>query len=103
VLETLVVDGDAERVLLPAGRYARMRNVWMIPSPAAGERWLQRAGFNRARCVDVTATSTDEQRSSDWMRFESLTEALDPADPRRTVEGLPAPRRGIFIAERPGR
>ncbi len=103
VLETLVVEGDAERVLLPAGRYARMRNVWMIPSPAACERWLQRAGFSRVRCVDVTATSSDEQRSSDWMRFESLAAALDPAQPALTVEGLPAPRRGIFIAERPRR
>jgi tRNA (mo5U34)-methyltransferase len=32
------------------------------------------------------------------MRFESLAEALDPVDPGRTLEGLPAPRRALLIA-----
>jgi tRNA (mo5U34)-methyltransferase len=32
VLETLVIDGDETRCLVPEGRYARMGNVWFIPS-----------------------------------------------------------------------
>ncbi len=33
VLETLIIDGDEQTVLLPKDRYARMRsNVWFIPS-----------------------------------------------------------------------
>jgi tRNA (mo5U34)-methyltransferase len=35
------------------------------------------------------------------MRFESLREALDPTDPSRTIEGLPAPTRAILIARSP--
>lgn len=105
VLETLVLDdrgaaGPGEhRVLVPPARYARMRNVWFIPSPDALLVWLQRSGFRAARVVDVTSTTSVEQRSTAWMRFESLADCLDPADSRRTVEGHPAPRRGIFIAE----
>lgn len=100
VLETLVVDGDGHTVLLPPGRYAKMRNVWFLPSTAALERWLNRCGFQQVRTVDVTVTTLDEQRRSDWMQFQSLADFLDPADPTRTVEGLPAPRRAVVLARK---
>jgi tRNA (mo5U34)-methyltransferase len=35
------------------------------------------------------------------MTFDSLGEALDPTDPRRTVEGHPAPVRAMVIGRRP--
>jgi tRNA (mo5U34)-methyltransferase len=99
VLETLVLnEAAADRVLVPPGRYARMRNVWFIPSPGMLLVWLARCGFRNARVVDLTATTPEEQRSTAWMRFESLAQCLDPADPARTVEGHPAPVRGLFIA-----
>ncbi len=101
VLETLVVEGGRGQVLVPEGRYARMRNVWFIPSAQELAAWVERAGFHKVRVVDVTATTTEEQRSTEWMRFESLDKCLDPADPSRTVEGHPAPLRAILIAERP--
>lgn len=101
VLETLVIEGGAGDVLVPADRYARMRNVWFIPSPAELEAWLVRAGFEKARIVDVNATTVEEQRSTDWMQFESLDKCLDPGDPNKTVEGYPAPRRAVLIAQRP--
>lgn len=100
VLETLVIEGGAGQVLVPGDRYARMRNVWFIPSVTELRRWLERAGFLEVRCVDVTVTTTEEQRSTDWMRFESLARCLDPGDPDRTVEGHPAPRRAILVARR---
>lgn len=100
VLETLVVAGETPSVLVPNGRYAKMKNVWAIPSIAQACRWLEEAGFTRVRCVDDTVTSTDEQRASDWMRFESLRDFLDPHDPTRTIEGHPAPRRAVFIGEK---
>ena len=40
VLETLVVDGDVNTVLVPADRYAKMKNVYFIPSVAALINWL---------------------------------------------------------------
>ncbi|BCO30435.1 tRNA U34 carboxymethyltransferase [Thiohalobacter sp. COW1] len=102
VLETLVIPGGAGRVLVPDGRYARMRNVWFIPTVAELERWLARCGLRDIRCVDEGPTTVEEQRSTDWMRFESLAQSLDPADPTRTVEGHPAPRRAVLLARRPG-
>ena len=100
VLETLAIDDAPSRVLIPADRYARMRNVWYLPSLPLLEDWLARAGFDDIRVVDVTPTTVDEQRSTDWMRFESLADALDPSDPGRTVEGHPGPLRAMVLATR---
>jgi tRNA (mo5U34)-methyltransferase len=101
VLETLVIEGAAGQVLLPRQRYARMRNVWFIPSAAELLLWLERCGFVDARVVDESRTSVDEQRSTEWMQFESLQQSLDADDPGLTVEGLPAPRRAVVIANKP--
>lgn len=101
VLETLVVEGDAQQVLVPEDRYAQMRNVWFLPSVPALELWLRRAGFVDVRCVDVSITSVEEQRATDWMRFQSLPDFLDPSDHSRTIEGLPAPARAVLIANKP--
>jgi tRNA (mo5U34)-methyltransferase len=98
VLETLVVDGPEGHVLIPEERYAKMRNVWSIPSIPALENWLRDAGLEHVRTVDVTATTIMEQRSTEWMTFESLPDFLDPADPAKTVEGYPAPKRAVVVA-----
>jgi tRNA (mo5U34)-methyltransferase len=76
-----------------------MRNVWFMPAPDALVKWLARNGFRNVRVLDVSTTTVREQRSTQWMRFKSLADFLDPDDPARTIEGLPAPRRGIFLAE----
>jgi tRNA (mo5U34)-methyltransferase len=101
VLETLVIEGDARQALVPEGRYGKMRNVWFIPSCAAMELWMQRSGFKDIQCVDVAATSTDEQRATEWMNFESLADFLDPDNPALTIEGYPAPVRAVFTATAP--
>ncbi len=102
VLETLVIEGSEGDTLMPEDRYGRMRNVWFIPSAATLERWLQRAGFEGIRAVDVTPTTIEEQRSTDWMRFQSLPDFLDPNDASRTIEGYPAPIRATLVARKPG-
>ena len=101
VLETLVVEGNEHTALVPEDRYAQMRNVWFLPSVAALECWLRRAGFVDVRCVDVSVTSIQEQRSTDWMRYQSLPDFLDPQDHGKTIEGLPAPMRAVLIARKP--
>ncbi|MGX2039118.1 tRNA 5-methoxyuridine(34)/uridine 5-oxyacetic acid(34) synthase CmoB [Methylocaldum sp. MU1018] len=101
VLETLVVEGESGQVLVPEDRYAQMRNVWFIPSSATLLSWLRRCGYRNGRVIDVTRTTGDEQRSTDWMRFQSLPDFLDPVNPELTIEGLPAPVRAVFIAESP--
>lgn len=101
VLETLVTEGDAHHAFVPEDRYAGMRNVYFLPSPAALSRWLTRVGFSAVRCVDVTRTSTAEQRSTAFSPGQSLIDFLDPSDPSRTREGHPAPTRAILLASRP--
>lgn len=101
VLETLVIEGGLGEVLVPEDRYAQMRNVWFIPSCLTLERWLKRCGFRNVRLIEVAKTTPHEQRSTDWMRFQSLTDFLDPNNAELTLEGLPAPRRAIFLAESP--
>jgi len=100
-LETLVIEGGAGEILLPQDRYARMRNVWFIPSSAELVAWLLRCGFNNVRVVDETVTEITEQRITDWMQFESLAQCLDPEDANLTIEGLPAPRRAVVLANKP--
>ena len=100
VLETLVVDDDQFFVLVPAERYARMRNVWFIPSLATLGSWIEQSGFDNSLLLDVSETSLGEQRSTGWMKFESLAQALDPNNNRRTIEGYPRPVRAMFLLEK---
>lgn len=100
VLETLVTEGGKGYALLPEERYAKMRNVWFIPSTSTLVHWMQRCGFKDVRLVDVTATTVEEQRPTSWMDFESLPDFLDPEDASKTIEGYPAPVRAIVIAEK---
>ncbi|MCB5226262.1 tRNA 5-methoxyuridine(34)/uridine 5-oxyacetic acid(34) synthase CmoB [Alishewanella sp. 16-MA] len=98
VLETLVIEGDAQTVLVPGERYAKMRNVWFIPSTAALCHWLERLGFQDIKLVDLNHTSLDEQRATPWMENESLIDFLDPNDHSKTIEGYPAPLRAVVVA-----
>jgi tRNA (mo5U34)-methyltransferase len=98
VLETLVIEGGDKDCLVPAGRYARMGNVWFIPSCGQLASWLVKIGFRDIELVDVTVTSVEEQRSTDWMQFQSLADFLDPHDSSKSIEGYPAPRRAVFTA-----
>lgn len=98
VVETIVLPDADESVLVPRGRYAKMRNVWFIPSVPMLKRWLARTGFGDIQVVDMSVTTFDEQRSTPWMTFESLSNFLDPDDLNRTIEGYPAPRRAVLLA-----
>jgi tRNA (mo5U34)-methyltransferase len=101
VLETIFLPGDESFARTPAERYARMKNVWLLPTISELTTWLQRSGFQDIEIVDETITRSEEQRSTEWMSFESLAESLDPDDPSRTIEGWPAPRRIILTASSP--
>lgn len=101
VLETLVVEGDANTVFMPGERYAAMPNVYFLPSSAALSHWLERCGFEDVRVVDEAPTSLEEQRSTTWMTFQSLADFLDPEDSTLTLEGYPAPRRAVLVARKP--
>lgn len=101
VLETLVIEGDENSVLVPGDRYAQMRNVYFIPSAAALKIWLAKCGFVDIRIVDVCQTTCEEQRRTSWMTSESLADFLSPDDNSKTVEGYPAPLRAVLLARKP--
>lgn len=101
VLETIVIEGDKDTVLMPDDRYAQMRNVWYLPSVAALKLWLERVGFIDVRCVDLSKTTVAEQRTTEWMDYLSLPDFLDPNDDSKTVEGHPAPMRAVMLARKP--
>lgn len=99
VLETLVIPGTDYLALSPQDRYAKMNNVYFLPTVNCLTSWLEKAGFTNVRCIDVTRTTSDEQRKTAWVQTESLADFLDADDEMRTVEGHPAPRRALMIAE----
>ena len=101
VLETLIIEGREREALVPDNRYAKMRNVWFLPSVPTLTQWLQRCGFKNIKVVDINQTSIKEQRSTSWMTYNSLQTFLDPDDHNKTIEGYPAPLRATFIAEKP--
>ncbi|MEM1176216.1 MAG: tRNA 5-methoxyuridine(34)/uridine 5-oxyacetic acid(34) synthase CmoB [Pseudomonadota bacterium] len=101
VLETLVLPGDSAFASTPPDRYARMRNVWLLPTVSELETWLARSGYREIHVVDVTRTTVYEQRATEWMDFESLEQALDPDNLDLTIEGWPAPTRAVIIARAP--
>lgn len=96
VLESIV----ANTPIYPNGRYARMRNVWCIPSISSITDALTEIGFVDVRVVSVTTTTSEEQRRTRHMPFESLSDSLMATDKSLTVEGYPAPKRAVILAER---
>jgi tRNA (mo5U34)-methyltransferase len=104
VLETLVIEGNVIKngigeALVPEGRYAKMRNVWFLPSVETLLSWMKKCGLKNPRMVDISKTTIEEQRSTEWMHFHSLQDFLDPNDDNLTAEGHPAPVRAVFVAE----
>ncbi len=99
ILETLVVTGEKGRTLMPKNRYAKMPNVWFIPSIETLISWLEKLGYSNIEVLNTNTTTTDEQRTTAWMTYESLAQFLDPKDKRYTIEGYPAPVRGLILAK----
>ncbi|MXW54547.1 MAG: tRNA 5-methoxyuridine(34)/uridine 5-oxyacetic acid(34) synthase CmoB [Gammaproteobacteria bacterium] len=96
VLETIVADSP----IYPKDRYAGMRNVWCIPSLESISDAMTAEGFSSVRVADVTVTTSSEQRTTQFMPFRSLANVLSPTDPKLTIEGYPAPKRAVILAEK---
>lgn len=96
LLEGLYIEGNGSFALCPEHRYAKMNNVHFLPTLECVLTWLKQAGFIRIEMLHTGPTTLEEQRQTRWIKTESLNDFLDPSDPSKTVEGLPAPRR--FIA-----
>lgn len=101
LLETLIIEDRGTEALVPVGRYASMRNVWVIPSYTLLKAWLVESGFVQVRLLDQSRTTVHEQRPTAWMTGHSLVHALDPKGHQQTIEGYPAPLRACVVAEKP--
>lgn len=100
ILETLVIEGNQNSVLVPRDRYAKMRNVWFIPSVEMLTLWLERAGFSNIQIADISPTCIEEQRSTEWMTFESLPQFLYPNNSQLSIEGYPSPLRACLTCQK---
>jgi len=99
VLETLIVEGDESTCLIPHNRYAQMRNVWFLPSVGMLKIMLSRCGFKSIKCINLTETTIQEQRTTQWMKFHSLKEFLNKGQDK-TIEGYTLPKRATIIAKK---
>ena len=98
IIDTLIIEGEGESVLSPLS-YAKMKNVYFIPSISAFKNWLVRAGFREIELLGVLKTTSDEQRKTAWSGGESLEDFLDKNDKNKTIEGYSAPIRAYFKAK----
>jgi tRNA (mo5U34)-methyltransferase len=100
ILEGLYIEGNEISILIPQERYAKMKNVYEVPTLSALCDQLEKAGYKDIQIVSKEKTTLEEQRKTDWILGESLETFLDPNDPEKTVEGYPAPRRFILLAQK---
>lgn len=103
IIETLVIKGDANSVLVPENRYAMMNNIYFLPSTELLKLWLRKTGFINIKVLDESYTTIEEQRSTSWKPGTSLKDYLDPINCKKTIEGHPAPLRVTIYAEKPGK
>jgi tRNA (mo5U34)-methyltransferase len=97
IIETLVANHTFE----PKPTYAKMKNVFCIPTIKTLETWIQNAGFDAPICHNQTQTTPEEQRVTEWSSSQSLINFLDENDPTKTCEGYPSPTRAIVTTHVP--
>ncbi len=98
VLETLYIDAQKGGILTPKGRYAHMRNVWVIPSINTLIGWLETLGFTQILVLDINTTSSKEQRATQWLG-DAPQSLADFVSGEYTLEGYPRPKRVMISAQ----
>eukprot|EP01156_Anaeramoeba_ignava_P001314 Anaeramoba_ignava/a1341_11.p1 GENE.a1341_11~~a1341_11.p1 ORF type:complete len:304 (+),score=-10.93 a1341_11:339-1250(+) len=100
IVDSFMIDGEDEVSLTPHERYAKIPNIYFIPTVNCFKNWLNRAGFTDIELIEITTTDNTEQRVTPWTFEQSLDHFLDPNDPTKTVEGYPAPKRAYLKARK---
>ena len=101
LVESQGIPGTEPVALFPEQRYAKVPGTYFVPTGACLANWLSRAGFTQVKVFFSHPMSTQEQRRTEWMVFESYEDFLDPKEPTLTREGYPAPVRIFARAEIP--
>jgi tRNA (mo5U34)-methyltransferase len=100
VLETLVVEGDQQQVLVPEDRYAQMRNVWFLPSVPALDAVAAPCRVQRRA---LRGRERDHGGRTARHRVDEVPVAERLPRPRRSQQDhrrLPAPMRAVIIARK---
>ncbi len=102
IIETIGIPGEQSYALFPEDRYAKMKNVWFVPTLSCFINWVRRAKFIDVEIVSDTELTFDEQRNTSWCPrpFQSLEDFLDKNNTSKTIEGHEAPRRFCLKAKK---
>lgn len=96
IIESQAIPGEEPVALFPEKTYAKVPGTYFVPTGSCLRNWILRAGFSSADLFFSHPMSSDEQRRTSWMVFESYEDFIDPDNPSRTIEGFPAPYR-VFL------
>ena len=100
IVESQAIPGEAPVALFPEKTYAKAPGTYFVPTANCLRNWLNRAGFMQTVVCNAHPMSSEEQRKTEWMSFESYSDFLDPDNHNLTIEGHPAPCRVILRAEK---
>jgi tRNA (mo5U34)-methyltransferase len=98
IVESQAIPGNEPVALFPQSTYAKVPGTWFVPTASCLHNWMVRTGFRDVRMFCEHAMSSEEQRRTAWMDFESYEDFIDKENPALTIEGYPAPRRVFFKA-----
>lgn len=90
-LDTIYFENEQPFALVPDTSYAKMSNVYFIPSISALKNWCKKANFSSFEVLATSKTTIEEQRKTEWIDGFSLEDFLEDED--FTKEGYPAPKR----------
>lgn len=99
IFDSLIISGDSEVALCPSTSYAKMPNVYFIPTLTTFKNWLHRCGFKEIEHIATKKTGLDEQRKTQWSNDVSLESFLDDTG-QKTIEGYEAPQRAYLKAKK---
>ena len=97
LLESQAIPGEEPIALFPEKTYAKVPGTYFVPTGQCLVNWMQRAGFKNTQLFHSHPMSSEEQRKTDWMTFESFSDFIDPQDSSLTIEGYAAPCR-VFLS-----
>ncbi len=99
IVESQGIEGDLPVALFPEKRYAKVPGTYFVPTPSCLVNFLKRAGFKDVEIICHHKMSSEEQRSTEWMVYQSYKDFVNE-DNTLTVEGYPAPIRIYSIARK---
>ncbi len=100
ILESQAIPGNDPVALFPEKTYAKVPGTYFVPTGSCLSNMMKRTGFDHVNLFCSHPMSSEEQRKTDWMIFESYQNFLDPDDTSLTIEGYCAPQRVFLKGEK---